>query len=70
MDDLDYRIEVSFNYTVNLQDFEFAKIQIGLKRNLKKGETKEEAIDEEFNFIQDKVFDKIEDFLDENDKRK
>ena len=53
-------IEVNFSYTVNLGNYESAKIQIGISRELIKGESKEEMIDKEFNFISDQVFDQID----------
>ena len=63
-------INVNFSYTVNLGNYESARIQIGLNRELVKEETKEMMIDKEFNFISNQVFDKIDELVDkEKEKR-
>lgn len=57
-------IFVEFHYTANLENFEFGKVVIGMKRTLKEDEDKSKTIDEEFEFVQDKVFDKIDELID------
>lgn len=57
-------IEVSFSYTVNLGNYESAKVQMGLSRELMKGETKGVMIDKEFNFISNQVFNQIDKLVD------
>jgi hypothetical protein len=53
-------INVLFGYTVNLGNFESAKISMGIARDLSEDEDMEKAMSNEFAFVQEKVVHEVE----------
>jgi len=58
-------ITVNFGYTVNLGNFENAKIHMGLTRDLSEEEDFDKAMSDEFIFVQEKVVKEVEILLED-----
>ena len=61
------QIIAEFSYTIDIGGKEWPKIHLGVIRDLGKEENIDQAIDREFEFVQSKVFDKIDELLDKKE---
>jgi len=59
------QIEVSFGYTVNVGNYESAKISMGITRDLLEDEDFDKALSNEFAFVQEKVVQEVETLLED-----
>lgn len=59
------KIIIGFSYTANLGNYESMKINLGIERDLEKGEKFDEAFQYEFSEIQEMVINKINELEDE-----
>ena len=59
------QITVDFGYTVNLGNFENAKINMGITRDLSEEEDFDKALSSEFAFVQEKVVQEVEILLED-----
>ena len=59
------QIEVLFGYTVNVGNYESAKISMGITRDLLEDEDFDKALSNEFAFVQEKVVQEVETLLED-----
>ena len=54
------QIEVSFNLTANLGNYQSARVGMGITRDIVPGENIDEALSNEFSIVFDKVMESVE----------
>lgn len=54
------RVEIAYDFTVNLGNFENVKVHVGYASNVKQGETLDEAYSRVDDFISEKISKEVE----------
>jgi len=56
-----YNVQVSLGYTVNMGDFESARIDIGVSSDPREGETVDQTFNRVYNYVEARLEEKVSD---------
>lgn len=59
MENNEMKVSVTLGFTLNLGNFQSLRLDLGITENQLEGETKDEAFERVYNFVQDKLKSKI-----------
>ena len=59
MDSNEMKVSVTLGFTLNLGNFQSLRLDLGITENQLEGETKDEAFERVYAFVQDKLKSKI-----------
>jgi hypothetical protein len=59
MENNEMKVSVTLGFTLNLGNFQSLRLDLGITENQLEGETKDEAFERVYNFVQEKLKSKI-----------